>query len=212
SWGDKLYPAHRRHLADAFDAPVVDTYGATEGFMIAAQRFDGPYYVMSPHVVVELLDDHDEPVPPGQMGRVVVTRIDALAMPIIRFALGDLAVAPARPEASPHGLEFPQLERVVGRETDVWISPGGRTITVHTFTGVFEHEPEIEQFSVIPSDDSLVIEYRSSTEVPPGVLERASARLREAVGESLELAWVRVDTIPDSPSGKPQIIRRPLRD
>lgn len=43
SWGDKLYPQHRRHLVDAFDAPVLDTYGTAEGFMIAAQRWAGPY-------------------------------------------------------------------------------------------------------------------------------------------------------------------------
>ncbi len=207
SWGDKLYPQHRRHLRDAFDAPVLDTYGAAEGFMIAAQRFDGPYYVMSPHVVVELLDDHDEPVEPGELGHVVVTRIDALTMPMIRFRLGDLAVAPAEPVVIPGAPAFPQLERIVGRETDVWVSPGGRTLTVHTFTGVMEHFEEIEQFSVIPHDDALTLEYRAGGDLDPSVLERAADALRDAVGERLTITWRRVEHIPDSPSGKPQIIR-----
>lgn len=209
SWGDKLYPAHRRHLRTAFDAPVLDTYGATEGFMIAAQCFDGPYHVMSPHVVVELLDADDRPVAPGELGRVVVTRLDATAMPMIRFALGDLAVAPATPMPSPVGLAFPQLERIVGRETDVWVSPGGRTLTVHTFTGVFEFVEEIEQFSIVPGDGTLVVEYRSPAPLGPDVIERTRRALVDAVGEDLDLAWRRVNEIPDSPSGKPQIIRPP---
>lgn len=211
SWGDKLYPRHRRHLRDAFDAPVLDTYGAAEGFMIAAQRVagsgDAPYCVMSPHVVVELLDEHDEPVEPGELGRVVVTRLDAHTMPMIRFRLGDLAVAPAEPAVIPGGPALPQLERIVGRETDVWVSPGGRTLTVHTFTGVMEHFEEIEQFSVIPHDNSLTIEYLADGGFDPAVLDRAADALRDAVGERLTITWRRVEHVPDSPSGKPQIIR-----
>ena len=183
-------------------------HGATEGFMIAAQCFDGPYHVMSPHVVVELLDADDRPVAPGELGRVVVTRLDATAMPMIRFALGDLAVAPATARAR-SVLAFPQLERIVGRETDVWVSPGGRTLTVHTFTGVFEFVEEIEQFSIVPGDGTLVVEYRSPAPLGPDVIERTRRALVDAVGEDLDLAWRRVDEIPDSPSGKPQIIRPP---
>lgn len=207
SWGDKLYPAHRQHISQAFGARTLDTYGTAEGFMIAAQRWDGPYYVMSPHVVVELLNEQDQPVSPGELGRVVVTRLDALTMPMIRFRLGDLAVAPAQPTLVPGTPEFPQLERIVGRETDIWVSPGGRTLTVHTFTGVFEHFEEIEQFSVVPHSDHLVLEYRAEVELDPAVLQRAATALREAVGEDLRLTWRHVTHIPDSPSGKPQIIR-----
>lgn len=209
SWGDKLYPQHRAHLADAFDAPVIDTYGATEGFMIAAQRWEGPYYVMSPHVVVELLDEHDDPVPPGELGRVVVTRLDARAMPMIRFRLGDLAVAPAEPVLLPGAPAFPQLERIIGRETDVWVSPGGRTLTVHTFTGVLEHVEQIEQFSVVPRSAGLTMEYIAAGELESDELDQVTRALRGAVGEEISITWRRVTHIPDSPSGKPQIIRPP---
>ena len=207
SWGDKLYPAHRQHVAQAFDAPVLDTYGTAEGFMIASQRFNEPYYVMSPHVVVELLDGDDQPVPDGEIGHVVVTRLDAPAMPMIRFRLGDLAIAPAKPVQVAGGPAFPQLERIVGRETDIWISPGGRTLTVHTFTGVMEHFDQIEQFAVVPATGRLTMEYIAGEDFDPGVLEQAAQALCAAVGEKLVLDWKRVTHIPDSPSGKPQIIR-----
>lgn len=209
SWGDKLYDGYRQRVRDHLGAPTLDTYGAAEGFMIAAQRSPGPgpYYVMSPHVVVELLDDDDQPVAPGTMGHVVVTRLDALTMPSVRFRLGDLAVA-ADETAPPTGVPaFPRLDRIVGRETDVWRSPGGRTLTVHTFTGVLEHFAAIEQFSVVPGQRGLTMEYIAEPGLDPDVLTRASRALCDAVGEELKLDWVVVDTIPDSPSGKPQIIR-----
>lgn len=207
SWGDKLYPRHRRNIEAAFGCPTLDTYGTAEGFMIAAQIWDGPYYVMSPHVVVELLDENDEPVPDGSLGRVVVTRLDAHAMPMIRFRLGDLAVARAEPRTGPGLPGFPQLERIIGRETDVWVSPGGRTLTVHSFTGVMEHFEQIEQFSVVPGPNGLRLEYIAADGLDSEVLDEAARRLRGLVGEDLSIEWVRVDHIPNAPSGKPQIIR-----
>ena len=208
SWGDKLFPRYRPLICDQFDAPAFDTYGASEGFMIAAQRWPAsPYYVMSPHVVLELLDENDRPVSPGELGRVIVTRLDALSMPLIRFRLGDLAVASERPEKLPDQPAFPQLERIVGRETDVILSPGGRTLTVHTFTGVFEHVASIQQFSVVPMATGLMIEYLAGDGFESATLDDVTAELRRVVGEHLEITWQRVSHIPDSPSGKPQIIR-----
>ncbi len=37
--------------------------------------------------------------------------------------------------------------------------------------------------------------------------QTTSGALMAAVGEDLDLRWQRVQTIPDSPSGRPQIIR-----
>tara|TARA_R100001039_G_C1850520_1_gene110742 strand:+ start:3369 stop:3659 length:291 start_codon:yes stop_codon:yes gene_type:complete len=47
--------------------------------------------VTSGTVIVEILDDHHQPCPPGVPGRVVVTSLHSFAMPIIRYELGDLA-------------------------------------------------------------------------------------------------------------------------
>ncbi|HEY4377032.1 MAG TPA: hypothetical protein VGM93_07725, partial [Acidimicrobiales bacterium] len=207
SWGDKLYDHHRAHLLEQFHTPVFDTYGTGEGFAIAAQKGGRAYYVMSPHVVVELLDDHDQPVPAGEIGRVIVTRLDARSMPLVRFRLGDLAVAPATPFVEPGAPAFPQLERIVGRETDVVRSPGGRTLTVHTFTGVFEHIGAIRQFAVVPSAAGLTIEYIAAPDLDRGILDNAERALADAIGEVVPITWQPVAHIADAPSGKPQIIR-----
>jgi phenylacetate-CoA ligase len=207
SWGDKLFASYRERLESQFSAPVHDLYGTTEGVCVAAQREGSGYYVMTPHVVVELLDEAGDPVAPGELGRVVVTRLDATAMPLIRFALGDLAVARPDTGVEPGGLAFPQLDRIIGRDTDVIRTPGGRTLTVHTFTGVFEFVPEIIQFSIIPGDDGFTVEYRPAPDFDPSVPGRVTAMLLDVIGERVTIAWRAVDHIADSPSGKPQIIR-----
>ena len=41
------------------------------------------------------------------------------------------------------------LQKIVGRDTDVVHTPGGKALIVHFFTGVFEHLPQIKQFRII---------------------------------------------------------------
>lgn len=209
SWGDKLFDGYRSRIRTGLGCDPLDTYGTTEGFMIASQRQPGGvYHVMSPHVVVELLDDCWLPVVPGEMGRVVVTRLDGFSMPLIRFSLGDLAQAPERRVTEDQAPGFEQLERIIGRETDVIRTPLGRTLTVHTFTGVMEHFDRIEQFTVEPTGEGLEISYIARDGVDSEYLARVEQALAAAVGELIPIKWKRVHEIHPTNSGKPQIIRQ----
>lgn len=209
SWGDKMFPEYRSLIERTFRTKVYDTYGTTEGLVIAGQRDVEQYYVLSPHVVVELLDDEDRPVPDGELGRVVVTRLDSRAMPLIRYSLGDLAIAA---EASAQAeLGFPVLERIVGRDTDIVETPSGRHLIVHTFTGIFEFFTQIQQFRVVQEHrDGITVEYIPGDGFQPGVLTALEQRLREIVREPFAIDWTEVDHIPSTPSGKPQIVASTL--
>ena len=55
--------------------------------------------------------------------------------------------------------------------------------------------------------DGITVEYIPRAEAGPGVLDEVGTRLRTAIGEDIAITWVPVDRIPDTPSGKPQIIR-----
>ncbi len=92
SWGDKMFPHYRQKISEAFACKVLDTYGTTEGTMIAAQKDLDYYYIITPHVYLEILDEYNNEVPDGNIGRVVVTRLDGYSMPLIRYANGDLAI------------------------------------------------------------------------------------------------------------------------
>lgn len=208
SWGDKLFPHYRVAIEQAFGARVHDTYGCTEGLMIAAQCEHLGYHIMTPHIVLELLDDDGREVEPGQMGRVVATSLDAYRMPLIRYALGDLAARRPETEGCPCGRHLPLLDRVVGRDTDVVRTPGGRFLIVHFFTGIFEFVPEIRQFQVIQDDpDGITIHYIPDHGFSPEVLERLRNRIAaELDSEPFTVRFEHIQQIPPSPSGKPQIV------
>ena len=209
-WGDKMFPHYRDLIREQFGCEVTETYGAAEGFQMAGQK-DLPYmYVMAPWVFLEILDDEGNEVKDGEMGHVVVTSLIARAMPMIRYRIGDLAVKLQKNEyPQKRDLELPLLKRVVGRDTDIVTTPNNRWLIVHTFTGVFEYYPEIKQFRIVQRElSNFEVEYISGSNFYPEILEKVSTHLKKVIqDDSISWNYTEVASIPNSPSGKPQIIK-----
>jgi len=209
-WGDKLFDHYREAVKKQFGCEVFETYGAAEGFQMAGQK-DLPYmYIMAPQVYMEILDDQGNEVPNGELGHVIVTNLRTTAMPMIRYRIGDLAVKlPRSNYPEKRDLMLPLLERVIGRDTDIVITPNNRRLIVHTFTGVFEYFSEIKQFRIVQREkESIDIEYIPGDNFHAGVLEKISLHLRKVINDdSLLWHYIQVNEIPNTPSGKPQIIK-----
>ncbi len=208
SLGDKMFPHYREKIEKVFHTKVFDTYGCTEGFMMASQCELGNYHQISAQNYFELLDEKGLPVPDGEPGFVVVTRLDAHKMPLIRFYLGDIAIRPKNPQPCACGRNFPLLEKIVGRDTDLVKTPSGKILIVHFFTGIWEHFQEIYQFRVIQHQlDRFEIEYiPDPSTFHPSTLEKLHQIMNEKAGEVLQITFNQVDHIPSTKSGKPQII------
>jgi phenylacetate-CoA ligase len=208
SLGDKMFPHYREKIEKVFHTKVFDTYGCTEGFMMASQCEMGNYHQISAQNYLELLDESGNPVPDGEPGFVVVTRLDAHKMPLIRFYLGDIAIRPKNPQPCACGRNFPLLEKIVGRDTDLVKTPSGKILIVHFFTGIWEYFQEIYQFRVIQHQlDRFEIEYiPDPSTFKPEVLSRIHQIMNEKAGEELMITFKMVDSIPATKSGKPQII------
>jgi phenylacetate-CoA ligase len=213
SWGDKLFPHYRKAVREAFGCDVFETYGSAEGLMMAAQKDLDQLYIMTPNVHLEITDEAGRPVPDGQMGHVVVTDLNARAMPLIRYRIGDLAIKLPQAERPRHtSMSLPLLRKVVGRETDIVKTPGGRQLVVHAFTGIFEHHPEISQFCVIQEERTGIrIQYIEGPGFRESLLLSIGDRIREAVSEPFEISFEKVESIPATPSGKPQLIVSRIR-
>src|SRR5690606_18390046 len=143
----------------AFEKPlVIDTYGCAEGFLMAC-RYDTPYYYISaPHVYIEIVDDQGIEVEDGELGHVLVTCFTNLAQPFIRYKLGDLAIKLPREEYPLNRkFQYPLLQRIIGRETDIVKTPSGKTLIVHSFTGIVAYCADIKQYQVIREDENPII-------------------------------------------------------
>ena len=208
SWGDKLFPHYRESIRNAFGCEVLDTYGCTEGAMIAAQCGDGNYHMSVNQCYVEIVDDDGAALPDGKIGNVVATRLDNFAMPLIRYKLGDIAaIEPDRGFVCGCGRQTPLLNGLIGRDTDVVVTGSGKKMIVHFFTGIFEHIPEIRQFKVVQRNrDQVEIQFIPDAGFDKSILENIERQINDRLKERLPIKWDRVDKIPPSGSGKPQIV------
>jgi phenylacetate-CoA ligase len=211
SWGDKMFPHYRKTIEEVFHTKVFETYGCTEGIVISGACEYGNQHILSPHVHLELIDANGNEVAPGEQGFVVVTRLDAYTMPLIRYYLGDIAVRKKTEEVCPCGRKLPMLEKIIGRDTDIVVTASGKKLIVHFFTGIFEHVPEIRQFRVIQhSIENIEIEIIPSKEFSFDVVEKVKSRIYELATETFPIKFTVVEKIPPTASGKPQIIMSKL--
>lgn len=214
SLGDKLFSHYRKNLKQAFNINTIETYGTSEGLLIACQ-YDLDYlYINSPQVYLEILDENDNPVKDGEIGHVVVTRLDNSAMPLIRYKIGDLAIKlPVEEYPKKRKLNYPLLKKVIGRDTDIVILPDNRKLIVHSFTGIFEYINEIKQFKIVQKNrKGIEILYIKDFGFSNKTLELVNEKLRNIINDNnFLIEFKEVKEILPTKSGKPQIIESLLK-
>ena len=207
SWGDNMFAHYRQMIESAFLCRVTDAYGCGEGIQIAAQCGEGQgnYHVFMPHVLVEVLRD-GRPAGPGELGDIVVTRLNAGAMPLIRYRVGDVG-RPGLARTCSCGRGLDTLQTIEGRATDIVLTPNGRRLIVHFFTGIFEFARSIDTFQVIQDEvGSIVVRI-----VPHGRFDEAEwVRLKDEIlargDPDLRIDLEVVDSIPLERSNKRRFV------
>ncbi|NVK52998.1 MAG: phenylacetate--CoA ligase family protein [Flavobacteriaceae bacterium] len=208
SLGEKLMPEFRETIESAFSCPVYDTYGASEGFLIASQCTQGNYHIMSPHVVVELLDDCDQEVKPGEIGRVVLTGLDNYTTPLIRYEVGDMAIKSELKDCS-CGMNLPLLGEITGRKTDFIKTPQGKYITVQNVVRVLKHFPAIDQFKLVQNRKGEISIIYVLNKAFTFLDQTEVIRMFEEVFlEPMKISFKKVNELPKAKTGKFQLIER----
>ena len=122
--GEVVDASLRALVAKRLGATIHDKYATQEAGCMAIQCPDTlAYHVQSEAVIVEVVDDNGKPCRPGEIGRVLVTPFFNLAMPLIRYEVGDFAEVGA---ACTCGRSLPTLSRIMGRRRNILFGEDGR--------------------------------------------------------------------------------------
>jgi phenylacetate-coenzyme A ligase PaaK-like adenylate-forming protein len=121
----------RRRVRSAWGDEPFNQYGATETADIAAEyKICRHMHLFEDLVVVEVVDEHHQPVPPGTYGaKLLVTTLFSRTQPLIRYELNDRVRLATEPCSS--GLPFAMLESIQGRVEDALLLPaksGGKMV------------------------------------------------------------------------------------
>jgi phenylacetate-CoA ligase len=130
-----------------WDIERFDFYGAVEVGRIATEcpSHEG-LHVNADHVILECMDG-DRPAGPGRPGTVLVTALNALAMPFIRYRLGDITEPVAKKCSC--GSPFPLIGPAQGREDDLIQLPSGKLLSSFGLQFILRPFSRIDQFRFI---------------------------------------------------------------
>jgi phenylacetate-CoA ligase len=200
SAAETLRPFMRQAIEEMFNCPVHDFYGSREVGPMAGECEKGRLHIFSFNNLVEVVDANNQPVGPGQEGRVLVTTLHNFAMPLIRYDIGDAAVAG---EPCDCGLALPTLARVLGRVTDHFKARDGTLVHGEYFTHLFYFRDWVREFQVLQRDFDLIEVYyvRHGTIAESDVAE-INGKIRLVMGANCRIEWREVAEIPRTPQGK----------
>ena len=201
--GEPLYDFQRETLARAFQCPVRDTYGMSEMVAAASECEHGRLHLWPEAGVVEVWSEEaDEPVPAGQIGRLICTGLINADMPLIRYELGDRGALASPSEQCTCERTLPLLASVEGRLDDVVLTPDGRRVG-RLLAPTFKSGMPVREAQIIQEDLSRVrVRYVPAPGSTPRLGEEIVQRLRQRLGDEMEILTEPVDRIPRGPNGK----------
>jgi phenylacetate-CoA ligase len=198
--GEPLREEARQVMETTFGCPAYSRY-TTEEFGVLAQECPRAqqHHLNQASLVFEVLDqEHDRPVAPGQLGRVVVTDLWSQAMPLIRYELGDLAVME---EQCACGWQGPIFTRIEGRVIETIYDAAGNQLSPFAINSRVQDLDNVIQLQFVQHAPGR---YTMRLHALPAFdqEELMRERLLGVVGSEAQLAVDYVDEIPPLSSGK----------
>jgi phenylacetate-CoA ligase len=187
---EPLFPSLRERFEKEFGIDAYQMYGATEVGDVAYECREKTGWHICEEVIVEIVDPATgRPVKPGELGEVVVTRLNDIFF-LFRFGTGDLSSIIEAP--CPCGRTSSRLAGIAGRVGDA-VKVRGMFVAPSQVKRVAERFPGIAfQIAVSRSGDRDVLTVRVDTR---GELEKRSEFTERFVKVFQEICTVKVDKL-----------------
>ena len=185
---EKLWAKHREAVTNAFGKPVHERYGARDAGGLGFQLF--PQKTLSYHL--DWQNVLIEPATNDEVTEILVTKLHADGMPMIRYRLGDLGRfrAGSRP-----GQPSLMLDEVAGRVVDRIWSSDGRWVSGLEIPHLLKDFP-IQQFLFLQRAD-----YSVDLQIVPqsGFSETSSREIQSILALNLPGLEVKIRTVKEVP-------------
>lgn len=191
---EKLYPAQKEIIEEAFGAPVRDQYASSEGApFITTCTQDRLHYCIDTGVIEEAAD-----------GTALVTGFATHGTPLIRYAIGDRIELSPVGQTCTCGQALPLVEQIGGRNQDFLYATDGHKVTAvylslvdETFGSRF-HEMQFQQ------DHRQAVTVRIAAAAGPDAEVEAIVRkkLAYSLGADMGITIEWMDSIPRTAAGK----------
>ena len=198
--GEVLDDSLRQSTRRVLGVEIADNYGMTELFP-AWQCPAGSYHINAEHVMIELLDDADRPVKPGEIGRVIVTTLENYLAPLIRYDTYDYALAVEGPCSC--GRTLPRIGNVVGRVMNLFRLRDGKIWLPWRFYDHLDGLKHARQMQLVQrAVDHFIIRYVQDEPLAPEVEASMATSIAKSLGGDVTVVFERVAEIARTRRGK----------
>jgi phenylacetate-CoA ligase len=186
--GEVVSPELRKICQTVFKAGIRDMYSAAETGYIALQCPEHcHYHVISGLVLVEVLNDDGTACKPGEIGKVVITGLHNLAMPLIRYSIGDYAEVG---EACPCGRGSPVLRKIMGRTRNLLTFPDGKKWWPTLPPKKYLHIAPVRQMQLVQKSlDTIEVRLAVDRPLEPAQEEALTIALRDMLKHPFTLIF-----------------------
>jgi phenylacetate-CoA ligase len=201
--GETVPDGAREFIAERLGARAAAIYSCEEIGHIASECEAAPHYhVAAENALVEIVDDRGRDVAPGERGRVVVTGLYNYAMPFIRYAMGDVAVAGTG--ACPCGRTLPVIARVDGRTRNAFLFRDGTRIWPRTsMVRAMQAYVPFRRFQMVQLNfEKIEFRYIADGSGRRPDVAALNDHARRVIHASVEVSAVEIDALTPGPSGK----------
>jgi len=206
----------RRRIEQIWHTRLFNMYATTEGGIMAMEcRYHRGLHLFEDLVIVEVVDAHNRPVPPGVYSeKVLMTVLFSRTQPLIRYEVSDRVSLSSRAHCL-CGRPFALLEGIEGRAPEVLHFPAraGGEVAVHPLVlyRVMETVP-VSGWQVVQERDGLQVLLSGGQEEPSE--ETLTNALQQALArQGAKVPPIRIQhvaAIPRNASGKAALIVSPV--
>ncbi len=155
--GEPVSPKQRQIIHDFFRAPVANCYGSRDGGFIAHECPHGQMHIFDQNLIVETVDTLGNTLPIGSEGEIVITHLDALATPLLRYRTGDVGRLLEGQCSCGRGMAL--MAQVKGRQTDQLVAADGALQHALSAIYIIRELKTVRQFQLRQQADRSVDAY-----------------------------------------------------
>ncbi len=193
-----LTESMRQTIEKAFGCKVFDFYGGAERVCYIHTCEHGCYHIIPEYGLTELVPIDDTI---GDKCKIISTGFWNLAMPLIRYDIGDVVVMSNNNCTC--GRAFQVIKSVIGREADTIKTPSGRKFGPAILTHVLYGTAHIAESQIIQDKlDHITVEYVPSEKFSTKDLKDFEGLIAQHLPSELSVEFKQVKAVQRTSSGK----------
>jgi phenylacetate-CoA ligase len=200
---ETLHENYREEIENVFGSTIYDCYHSWESVCMISQCHKGSYHQHSEYGLLELLDNKNNRVLPGEQGEITATGFYNMSMPLIRYKMRDLAILSDK--SCSCEMNHDVVKKIDGRIEDFIVTPEGSY--AGRLDAAFKYNKGFDLAQIIQNEKNLIVVYLVKNSLyNENELKILEKHLRDRVGNIIKINFQFKESIERGKNGKLRLV------